>query len=96
MSTSETSAAVAAPTSEAALVDELRELLVELSEGKLPEAAAIEPAGNLFDYGYVDSLTAVEFLARIEERYGVRIDDMDLIERYANVEAIAALLAGSA
>jgi acyl carrier protein len=70
------------------IVAELRKQLAELSEGKL-DAAAIEPAGHLFDYGYVDSLSAVMFLAHIEERYGVHIEDMDLVEKYTTLDAIA-------
>jgi acyl carrier protein len=70
------------------IAGELRLLLAELSEGKL-SADAIDEAGHLFDYGYVDSLTAVTFLAQIEDRYGVRVDDVDLVERLYTVRAIA-------
>ena len=52
------------------LVEELRALLVEVSDGKL-QAGNIDPAANLFDFGYVDSLSGVMFLARIEEQWGV-------------------------
>ena len=62
------------------LVEELRALLVEVSDGKLG-AQQIDPAANLFDFGYVDSLSGVMFLARIEERWGVHIEDFDLVER---------------
>lgn len=67
---------------------ELRSQLAELSEGKLA-ADAIDETGHLFDYGYVDSLSAVTFLAQIEERYGVRVDDVELVERLHTVRAIA-------
>jgi acyl carrier protein len=70
------------------IVEELRVQLSEISEGALsPES--IDAAGHLFDYGYVDSLSAVTFLAQIEDRYGVQIDDIDLIERLHSVHAIA-------
>jgi acyl carrier protein len=71
------------------LVEELRALLVEVSDGKLG-AQQIDPAANLFDFGYVDSLSGVMFLARIEERWGVHIEDFDLVERLNTLEAVAA------
>ena len=70
------------------IVEELRAEISEISEGAL-SPASIEPTGHLFDYGYVDSLSAVTFLARIEDRYGVQIDDLDLIERLHSIRAIA-------
>jgi len=76
----------------ARIAAELRNELAELSEGKLT-ADAIDEGGHLFDYGYVDSLSAVTFLARIEDRYGVRIDDVDLVERLHTVRSIAEYVA---
>ena len=70
------------------LVAELRALLVEVSEGKL-SADGVDPTANLFDFGYVDSLTGVMFLARIEEQWGVHIEDFDLVERLNTLEAVA-------
>jgi acyl carrier protein len=70
------------------IAGELRRELAELSDGKLA-ADEIDESGHLFDYGYVDSLTAVTFLAQIEDRYGVRIDDVDLVERLNTLRAIA-------
>jgi len=71
------------------LVEALRALLVEVSEGKL-QPGDIDPAANLFDFGYVDSLSGVMFLARIEEEWGVHIEDFDLVERLNTIEAVAA------
>jgi len=71
------------------LVESLRALLVEVSDGKL-QAADVDPAANLFDFGYVDSLSGVMFLARIEEQWGVHIEDFDLVERLNTLEAVAA------
>ena len=76
------------------LVEELRALLVEVSEGKLL-VRDIEPVANLFDFGYVDSLSGVMFLARIEEQWGVHIEDFDLVERLNTLEAVAAHLHAS-
>jgi acyl carrier protein len=77
------------------IVAELRTQLAELSDGKL-SADAIDESGHLFDYGYVDSLSAVTFLVGIEDRYGVRIDDLDLLERLNTLRAIAQHLHQSA
>jgi acyl carrier protein len=71
------------------LVEELRALLVEVSDGKL-RAEQIDPTANLFDFGYVDSLSGVMFLARIEEQWGVHIEDFDLVERLHTLAAVAA------
>ena len=76
------------------LTESLRALLIEVSEGKL-QASDIDPSANLFDFGYVDSLSGVMFLARIEEQWGVHIEDVDLVERLNSLEAVAAHLAAS-
>ena len=73
------------------LVGSLVSLMVEASDGKL-QAGDVDPAANLFDFGYVDSLSGVMFLARIEEEWGVHIEDFDLVERLNTLEAVAAHL----
>ena len=76
------------------LVGGLVALLVEVTDGKL-QTSDIDPAANLFDFGYVDSLSGVMFLARIEEQWGVHIEDFDLLERLNTLEAVAAHLRAS-
>lgn len=88
------SAAQARSTADPALVAEFRAYLAELSEGKL-SADAIDPGSHLFDFGYVDSLSAVLFTAHLEERYGVRIEEVDLLERFTTLEAVAVHVAES-
>ena len=61
--------------------------LVALGEGKL-DRGEIDEEGHLFDYGYVDSLSAVAFLARIEERFGVQIEDIELLDGVSSLRAI--------
>ncbi len=70
------------------LVEGLRAILAEVSVGKL-RARDIDPRANLFDYGYVDSLSGVMFLARIEEKWGVQIEDFDLVKRLNTIESVA-------
>jgi D-alanine--poly(phosphoribitol) ligase subunit 2 len=71
-----------------ALLATLREVVAELSEGKLA-ASQIDPDAHLFDYGYVNSLSAVMFLAHVSERYGVEIEDVELIEEVTTLRAVA-------
>jgi acyl carrier protein len=73
------------------LVEELRKLLAELSQGRLV-ASELDAGANLFDFGYVDSLSGVMFLARIEEQWGVHIEDFDLVERFHTLDLVAAHL----
>ena len=94
MRTTENATAAAAQPTHAECREEIIQLLVELSEGRLTPAE-IDSSANFFDYGYVDSLSAVEFIARIEENYGVVIEDMELIESYRNVDAIVARVAAT-
>lgn len=87
-----TTATTAMGDAHEALRDELIDLLVRAAEGKF-RRDEIDPAANFFDYGYVDSLTGVVFLAEIEERYGVEIDDMEVVERLNTLDALAAHVA---
>ena len=66
----------------------LESKLVTLSEGKL-SAGQIDPAAHLFDYGYIDSLTAVSLLAHIEMHYGVAVPDVELAGRLSSLQALA-------
>ena len=77
------------------IVEALRRELAEISDGKLT-AEGIDPDGHLFDYGYVDSLSAVMFLAHVEDTWGVCIDDVELVERLNTLSAIARHVAENA
>lgn len=71
------------------LIQTLCEELVEISEGEL-SLGEIDPRAHLFDFGYVDSLRAVMLLGKIEEKFGIEIDDVEFVEELTTVEAIAA------
>lgn len=48
---------------------------------------------NLFDTGYLDSLTIVALTVHIEEALGVPISDTDLFDaRFATIEGMAELI----
>lgn len=75
-----------------AILDDLRRQVAELSDGRL-EPAEVDVQGHLLDHGYLDSLSAVMFIAHIEERYGVALDDVEFVESLNSIEAIAARIA---
>lgn len=87
----ESTAVEATGRSREQILELLRQDLVEISEGKLA-GHDIDPKGHLFDYGYLDSLTAVTFLARIEQRFGVVIEDLDLLDNLTTLDALSARL----
>ena len=70
------------------LVASLQAVLAELSEGKLA-TSQIDPDAHLFDFGYVNSLSAVMFLAHISEQHAVEIEDVELIEEVTTLRAVA-------
>jgi acyl carrier protein len=76
------------------IAEALRAYLARISDGKLG-AADIDLGAHLFDHGYVDSLSAVTFMAHVEERYGVRLDDLDLVERFTSLASLAEHLVAS-
>lgn len=86
-------AAGSAATRDTVLGD-LCSLLGEVSEGKLAPGD-IETSADMFDYGYLDSLSGVLFLALVEERWGVHIEDVDLVQRLNTLDAVAAHLCAS-
>lgn len=79
-------AAVGAPA-DSEVVETLREILVHAGG-----AAARGPApstAHLLDQGWLDSLTAVDFLVRVEAIYGVRIREIDLSGPAGTLEGLA-------
>lgn len=58
----------------------------ELSRGRLSE---IDPDAVLLDRGYLDSITAIEFLAKIEQVYGVRLPERRLSGPRGTVRVLA-------
>jgi acyl carrier protein len=70
------------------VLDMLRATVARLSRDHLPPES-LELRAHLLDSGYVDSLSATELLTEIERRYGVRIDEMDIVGRLCTIEALA-------
>jgi acyl carrier protein len=70
------------------VLDMLRATVSRISRDHLPPET-LDVRAHLLDSGYVDSLSATELLADIERRYGVRIDEMDIVGRLCTIEALA-------
>lgn len=70
------------------LINALRQQVAQGSGGRLT-AQEIREDAELFDRGYLDSFSYVEFLAFIEQTYGVRIDDSQLAGRLNTIAAMA-------
>lgn len=69
--------------------EQIRAQLAEL--GFLPAGTAIEDRQSLLDEQVLDSLRMMDLVARLEERYGIRVDQNDLSPD--NFETIAAIRA---
>ncbi len=80
--------AVASAESHGEILAELREKLSELSDGQIA-VDAIDPGAVLFDFGYVDSLSAVTLIAWIDQRFGVTVTELDLVGALNNLGALA-------
>jgi acyl carrier protein len=70
---------------------EVREQLAKL--GMLPAGKTIADSESLIDSGIIDSLRLMELVSHIEQRYGVTVDDEDLIpENFDSIDAIVSYL----
>ncbi len=72
----------------ASVIRALRDHLAAGSSGRL-RAEDVHEDGPLFDRGYLDSFSYVEFLAFIEEAYRVRIEDSQLAGHLTTIGAMA-------
>jgi acyl carrier protein len=72
----------------ASVIQALRHHVAEASLGRL-RVEEIQEHGPLFDRGYLDSFSYVEFLAFIEQTYRVRIEDSQLAGHLTTIAAMA-------
>ena len=77
-----------------AILVALRSKIAELSNGQLI-AEDVDPKAILFDFGYVDSLTAVTLISFIDSEYGVSVTELDLVGSLNHLEALAAHIDGA-
>jgi acyl carrier protein len=77
-----------------AVLEELCAMVVQLSDGELTRGD-LDPSAPIVDRGYVDSLSAVMLLDGIRARWGVEIEDVELIESLTTLVAIAKRVDGA-
>jgi acyl carrier protein len=91
--------AASAPTgaglTSASVVETLRATVARISRDHLPPEA-IDIRAHLLDSGYIDSLSSTELLADIERRFGVRIDEMQIVGKLCTIAALAREIEGHA
>ena len=84
----------AEPATVDAIVESLRRQIGVQSRGRLtPED--VDPDVHVYEYGYLDSLSYVEFLLHVETTWGVRVGDVQFVSRFNTVRALAAHLASA-
>jgi acyl carrier protein len=71
-----------------------RFLSAQMSGPAKVEASDIPDDAHVLDGGYVDSVTAVDFLVFIQKRFGVRLSETDLTGGLGQLSKLAARLAG--
>ena len=51
---------------------------------------------SMCDAGYIDSIRAADLLAHVQQRYGARVPEVELVGRLATLDALIAHIAGGA
>jgi acyl carrier protein len=72
----------------------VHDFIVQLLEekGAVPDPAAL-PAYRYLDVGHIDSLAFIKFIFRIEERFGIRFSEADMLgDRIKTVGGLVALI----
>jgi acyl carrier protein len=80
--------AQSSPADSSATLEALKAKIAELSNGQI-SAEAVDPRAILFDFGYVDSLSAVTLISFIEETYSVSISELDLVGSLNTLESLS-------
>jgi acyl carrier protein len=70
------------------IVRALKAKVAELSNGQLGEED-LDANAMLFDFGYVDSLSAVTLISFVDSRYGVAVTELDLVGSLNNLQLLA-------
>lgn len=78
----------ARPHGHGEIVESLRRVVVEQADGTRAPAD-VGTADHLYDCGHVDSIGGLALLGFIEDRYGVTIDEADLVGRLYSLDALA-------
>jgi acyl carrier protein len=79
-------------------VDEMTQITADIGHFIERELAAdgvgaIEPADDLLELGVLDSAGIAQLIAYVEERYGILVEDSELVvENFVTVGAVAAFV----
>ena len=69
-------------------IEVLRESVVQNGDGVVL-AGDVDAGDHLFSSGHIDSMSGIALLTFIEERYGVEIEDLELVEPLNTLRALA-------
>jgi acyl carrier protein len=74
----------------------MEDVISEFISRELVQDAAVLPLGNttsLLETGILDSLSLLRLVVYIQERFGIPVDDVDLVpENFDSIDAICAYL----
>jgi acyl carrier protein len=73
---------------ECGVIDMLLATVSRISRDHVPPES-IDRHAHLLDSGYIDSLSSTELLADIERKYGVRIQEIDIVGKLSTLDALA-------
>lgn len=61
----------------------------------LPPEKVPAPDASLMDEGYLDSLTMLEFVAYLEETFGIQLGDEDIMpDNFESIDSVVRLVDG--
>lgn len=83
------------PTDLIAVLADLRACMCRASSSSLTEDQ-IDASLHLYDAGYIDSLTGADLLVHVEARYGLVLDERDLVGKFSCLDALAGHIVASA
>lgn len=58
-------------------IESVRTILAELAQAPVPE----DPDSSLFEAGAIDSFGVMDLVERLEQTFGIRIPDQDMMPR---------------
>ena len=68
------------------VLDTVRETVASIAQVPVPA----DPGASLFDGGVIDSFGVIDLVARLEEAFGIKVPDEDMVPRkFETLEKIA-------
>lgn len=67
--------------------DTIRAILAELAQAPVPD----DPGQSIFEAGVIDSFGMMDLVERLEQAFGIKIPDQDMVpRRFENIAKITA------